>query len=100
MVNALGVTGYEGVFRCTCEVTLRVLREERDSLLNVLRTFIYDPLVEWSIRRGLSSTDTCSEVRCKASLVTCIRAANVFFAVISFSDGFTGAKCRRVEQAA
>lgn len=49
MVAALGTTGYEGVFRKTCEVTLRILRDETDALMSILKTFIYDPLVEWNI---------------------------------------------------
>eukprot|EP00043_Microstomoeca_roanoka_P020156 m.239200 g.239200 ORF g.239200 m.239200 type:complete len:1001 (-) comp17118_c1_seq9:1951-4953(-) len=48
MVDALGFTGVEGVFRRTCEVTLHVLRQEQDSLINVLETLVYDPLLEWS----------------------------------------------------
>ncbi|KAJ3053551.1 hypothetical protein HK097_003980 [Rhizophlyctis rosea] len=36
------------VFRKSCEVTLRVLRESRESLMSVLETFLYDPLCEWS----------------------------------------------------
>lgn len=58
MVEALGVTGYEGVFRKTCEVTLRVMRSECTSLENVLTTFIYDPLVEWSSGRHKSVTSS------------------------------------------
>lgn len=47
MVDALGVMGYEGIYRKTCEVTLKVLRNEYDSLINVLRPFIYDPVADW-----------------------------------------------------
>ena len=60
-----GVTGYEGIFRKSCEVTLRLLREQSDPLmwyveyfniaqtistmaLSILKTFIHDPLVEWN----------------------------------------------------
>ncbi|KAJ2743549.1 hypothetical protein GGI20_003654 [Coemansia sp. BCRC 34301] len=50
MVDAMGVTGYEGAFRNTCELTLRVLREHRDALMSVLESFLHDPLVEWSKR--------------------------------------------------
>ncbi|XP_022800792.1 serine/threonine-protein kinase ATR-like [Stylophora pistillata] len=52
IVNAMGPLGYEGVFRRSCEVTLRLLRNQCDSLLTVLRTFIYDPLVEWQRTKG------------------------------------------------
>ncbi|XP_062515326.1 serine/threonine-protein kinase ATR-like [Corticium candelabrum] len=47
MVDAMGFTGCEGLFRKACEVTLRVLRDQRDPLLSVLKTLIHDPLVEW-----------------------------------------------------
>ncbi|XP_076061506.1 serine/threonine-protein kinase atr-like isoform X2 [Oratosquilla oratoria] len=56
MVAAMGPTGCEGVYRITCEVTLRVIREEREALMSVLRPFIHDPLVEWSRRDKKSKT--------------------------------------------
>ena len=46
MVDALGVTGYDGVFRRVCEITLGVLRSNRDTLMSVLQPLIDDPLVE------------------------------------------------------
>ena len=46
MVDALGVTKYEGVFRRVCEITLGVLRGNRDTLMSVLQPLIDDPLVE------------------------------------------------------
>nr|XP_022332154.1 serine/threonine-protein kinase ATR-like isoform X2 [Crassostrea virginica] len=47
LVDALGPLGVEGIFRRSCEVTLRVMRDQMDPLMSVLRTFIHDPLVEW-----------------------------------------------------
>lgn len=47
MVKAMGPMGYEGIFRQACEVTLKVLRNQMDPLMSVLKPFIYDPLVEW-----------------------------------------------------
>ncbi|KAH7931163.1 hypothetical protein BV22DRAFT_1052917 [Leucogyrophana mollusca] len=47
MVDGLGVTGVEGVFRIACEVTMQLLRDNKDSLMSVLDAFIHDPLVEW-----------------------------------------------------
>ncbi|CDZ97128.1 serine threonine-protein kinase atr [Phaffia rhodozyma] len=46
-VDGFGVTGVEGVYRNACEVTMRILRDNKDSLMSVLETFIHDPLVEW-----------------------------------------------------
>ncbi|CAL1526088.1 unnamed protein product, partial [Lymnaea stagnalis] len=48
MIAALGPLGYEGLFRRTSEMTLKVIRDQMDSLMSVLKPFIYDPLVEWS----------------------------------------------------
>lgn len=73
LVDGLGVTGVEGmivlynarndslihgnlssstgVFRIACEVTMQLLRDNRDSLMSVLDAFIHDPLVEWEDER-------------------------------------------------
>ncbi|KAH7105864.1 hypothetical protein BKA62DRAFT_809018 [Auriculariales sp. MPI-PUGE-AT-0066] len=47
IVDALGVTGVEGVFRTTCEIVMELLRDYNDCLMNVLDAFVHDPLVEW-----------------------------------------------------
>ncbi|XP_047501891.1 serine/threonine-protein kinase ATR-like [Penaeus chinensis] len=60
MISAMGPTGYEGIFRKTCEVTMRVMRDERDALMSILRPFIHDPLVEWS--RGDKSAKNTGEI--------------------------------------
>lgn len=47
MVDAMGLTGIEGAFRRVCEITMHVLRKNRDMLVSVLETFVHDPLVEF-----------------------------------------------------
>ena len=62
MVDALGVTGpegglravlfngthiFSGLFRIACEITLQILRTNKDCLMSVLDAFIHDPLMEW-----------------------------------------------------
>jgi len=47
MVRAMGPLGVEGVFRQSCEQAMGLMRTQRDSLLSVLSTFLYDPLLEW-----------------------------------------------------
>ncbi|KAG1752448.1 uncharacterized protein EDB91DRAFT_1243215 [Suillus paluster] len=47
LVDGLGVTGIEGVFRVACEITMQLLRDNKDPLMSVLDAFIHDPLVEW-----------------------------------------------------
>ena len=39
------------MFRIACEVTLRLLRDNKDCLMNVLDAFVHDPLVEWEEKR-------------------------------------------------
>ncbi|TYZ64094.1 hypothetical protein PybrP1_009121 [[Pythium] brassicae (nom. inval.)] len=46
---AMEVSGIEGNFRYTCEASMRVLRDNRDSLMAVLEAFVYDPLINWRL---------------------------------------------------
>lgn len=47
MTEAMGPLGYEGIYRKTCECSLKILRDYKEPLITILKTFIYDPLVEW-----------------------------------------------------
>eukprot|EP00727_Mastigamoeba_balamuthi_P000853 m51a1_g10765 putative protein atypical group (2524) ;mRNA; r:20614-29506 len=49
LVNAMEVSGIEGNFRFTCEKVMRLLRENKDSLMAVLEAFVYDPLINWRL---------------------------------------------------
>ena len=51
LVDAMGVTGYDGVFRKAGEVTMRLLRANTDTLMSVLESFIHDPLLEWNRKK-------------------------------------------------
>ena len=48
IVDAFGISGVEGVYRRSCEISMAVLRDNSDTLINVLQTFLHDPLVEWT----------------------------------------------------
>jgi serine/threonine-protein kinase mTOR len=39
--NAMEVTGIEGTFRRTCESVMKVLRENRDSVMAVLEALVF-----------------------------------------------------------
>jgi serine/threonine-protein kinase ATR len=54
LVDAMGVTGYEGIFRKAGEVTTRLLRANIDMLMSVMESFIHDPLVEWNSKKVIS----------------------------------------------
>ncbi|KAG0095495.1 phosphatidylinositol kinase- protein kinase tor1 [Podila epicladia] len=49
LVKAMEVSGFEGSFRNTSENVMRVLRENKESVMAVLEAFIYDPLINWRI---------------------------------------------------
>ncbi|KAF9155074.1 serine/threonine-protein kinase M1 [Linnemannia schmuckeri] len=51
MVDGMGLSGYDGVYRLACEKTLGVFRDNFESLVSVLEGFVHDPLVEWSNSR-------------------------------------------------
>ncbi|CAE6445919.1 unnamed protein product [Rhizoctonia solani] len=58
MVDGFGVTGVEGAFRTSCEVTMHLLRDHYGSLISVLDAFVHDPLVEWEDQRRKNERDS------------------------------------------
>lgn len=46
------VSGIEGSFRHTCEITMQVLRANKESLMAVLEAFVYDPLINWRLMQA------------------------------------------------
>ena len=49
LVNAMEVSGIEGTFRSTCQSVMKVMRENKESLMAVLEAFVYDPLLNWRL---------------------------------------------------
>ncbi|KZF26714.1 putative phosphotidylinositol kinase Tel1 [Xylona heveae TC161] len=49
IVDGMGVTKTEGVFRRCCEFTLDALRKESYSIMTILDVLRYDPLYNWSV---------------------------------------------------
>lgn len=49
IVDGMGITKTEGVFRRCCEFTLDALRKESYSIMIILDVLRYDPLYNWSI---------------------------------------------------
>ncbi|KAL1687363.1 armadillo-type protein [Schizophyllum commune] len=49
LTQAMEVSGIEGSFRNTCEITMQVLRDNKESLMAVLEAFVYDPLINWRL---------------------------------------------------
>ncbi|EED89568.1 phosphatidylinositol 3-kinase (PI3K)-like protein [Thalassiosira pseudonana CCMP1335] len=66
LTRAMEVSGIEGSYRSTCERTMAVLRDNKDSLVAMLEAFVYDPLISWRVR-VLSSLKMYSEMRALAA---------------------------------
>jgi serine-protein kinase ATM len=49
MVDGMGLSGVEGVFRRCCNFTLEALRQDQYSIMTVLDVLRYDPLYSWSM---------------------------------------------------
>ncbi|XP_057988495.1 serine/threonine-protein kinase ATM isoform X2 [Hevea brasiliensis] len=49
IIDGMGVTGVEGVFRRCCEETLAVMRTNKEALLTIVEVFIHDPLYKWAL---------------------------------------------------
>ena len=49
VVDGMGITKTEGVFRRCCEFTMDALREDKDSIMTLLNVLRYDPLYTWSV---------------------------------------------------
>ncbi|MCO5564111.1 hypothetical protein L7F22_017767 [Adiantum nelumboides] len=70
IVDGMGVTGVEGVFRRCCEKTLLVMRTNKDALLTIIEVFLHDPLYKWALsplkalqRQQLSMIDELNIIR-------------------------------------
>ncbi|XP_073992481.1 serine/threonine-protein kinase tefu isoform X2 [Rhodnius prolixus] len=49
VVDGMGVSGVEGVFRRCCEETMTVLRKCQEPILTTLEVLLYDPLYTWTV---------------------------------------------------
>lgn len=55
LVKALEASGIEGNYRNTCEIVMKVLRDNKESMMAVLeviyfkKAFVYDPLLNWRL---------------------------------------------------
>ncbi|PMD48474.1 FAT-domain-containing protein [Hyaloscypha variabilis F] len=54
LTYAMEVSNIEGSFRITCENVMRVLRDNKESLMAVLEAFIHDPLLNWRLTSDTS----------------------------------------------
>ncbi|KAL1781773.1 serine-protein kinase ATM [Sigmodon hispidus] len=82
IVDGMGITGVEGVFRRCCEKTMEVMRSSQETLLTIVEVLLYDPLFDWTMNplkalylqqrpedeTELQSTPNAEDQECKRSL--------------------------------
>jgi len=49
LTKAMEVSSIEVNFRSTCENTMKVMRENKESLLAIMEAFVYDPLISFRL---------------------------------------------------
>ena len=49
LTYAMEVSNIDGSFKISCEAVMRVLRDNKESLMAVLEAFIHDPLLNWRL---------------------------------------------------
>ncbi|KAI9910180.1 hypothetical protein PsorP6_010397 [Peronosclerospora sorghi] len=84
LTNAMEVSGIEGNFRFSCESVMRVLRENRHSLMAMLEAFVHDPLINW---RLLSATDVPTSSHTETSAASSVVSSSMGSSMSSESDG-------------
>lgn len=47
LVSVMGITGTDGIFKKICEITSFLIQKNEASLMNILETLLYDPLLDW-----------------------------------------------------
>lgn len=48
MVDGMGLSGHEGIFRRCAELTMEIMRAHKDMVMGVLNLFLHDPLIDWT----------------------------------------------------
>ena len=49
IIDGMGWMGKEGIFRKTCEESMKVLRKNSEYLITILKVFMSDPLYNWNL---------------------------------------------------
>lgn len=60
MVDAMGMYGYEGPFRKSSELTIKLIRQHEETLMTILEAFIYDPTLDLMKRADKKKRESTS----------------------------------------
>lgn len=69
LIYAMEVSNIDGSYKISCEAVMRVLRDNKDSLMAVLEAFIHDPLVNWRLLTRESPHETSFRSERRMSLM-------------------------------
>lgn len=76
LINAMDVSGIDGLFKTVCEAVMGVLRENKESLMAVLEAFVHDPLINWRLLHNASPNRTAAGSTATANNNTAAPSAN------------------------
>lgn len=74
---AMEVSNIEGSFRTTCENVMRVLRDNKESLMAVLEAFVHDPLLTWRLNTRSSPPEPSFRSERRESIMAVDHAPSV-----------------------
>ncbi|XP_018573379.1 serine-protein kinase ATM [Anoplophora glabripennis] len=66
IIDGMGVSGVEGIFRRSCEKTMEVLRQNSQTIITILEVLLYDPLYVWTVTSAEANkrqTDDENDIR-------------------------------------
>ncbi len=66
---AMEVSNIDGSYKISCEAVMRVIRENKESLMAVLEAFVHDPLLNWRLNTRESAGETSFTSERRASIM-------------------------------
>eukprot|EP01155_Anaeramoeba_flamelloides_P010974 Anaeramoba_flamelloidesa326854_59.p1 GENE.a326854_59~~a326854_59.p1 ORF type:complete len:975 (+),score=216.26 a326854_59:235-3159(+) len=91
LVNAMEISKTEGNFRHTCLNSMKVIRDNKDSLMALLEAFVYDPLINWFLDRESSQTT-------QQKLRKMVKAGSGFFYYDSYDQSLNEEALKVIER--
>ncbi|KAJ3423742.1 serine/threonine-protein kinase mtor [Anaeramoeba flamelloides] len=79
LIKAMEVSGTEGNFRYTCKNVMKLLRENKDSVMAMLEAFVYDPLINWRLQQDETefiATKSTSKKRARRKSISRVSKPN------------------------
>lgn len=87
LTYAMEVSNIEGSFRTTCEAVMKVLRENKESLMAVLEAFMHDPLMHWRLGTKESPADIGPGPDRRRSVIATLDQADLHRLRIASAEG-------------